>query len=135
MIYTRISDPEIRRQYEAALTSGNRIAGPAAALLHDKLDDQSLHCCQPTSSKPNSNSATASAYPPKAAANATSSSPARSSSPPATTPRLRARLGVEQQLIDDATQRGWHGEIERHTATRKRIEQLLDELEDDSSRG
>jgi hypothetical protein len=30
MIYTRISDPEVRRQYEAALTAGQRIAGPAA---------------------------------------------------------------------------------------------------------
>ena len=28
MIYSRISDPEVRRQYEEALASGNRIAGP-----------------------------------------------------------------------------------------------------------
>ena len=38
MIYARISDPEVRRQYEQALTNGARIAGPAAeALLHGKL--------------------------------------------------------------------------------------------------
>ena len=36
-------------------------------------------------------------------------------------PRLRARLDVEQQLIDDATARGWQREIERHTATKTRI--------------
>jgi hypothetical protein len=43
-------------------------------------------------------------------------------------PRLRARLDVEQQLIDDATARGWQREIERHTATKTRIEQLLKDL-------
>ena len=44
-------------------------------------------------------------------------------------PRLRARLDVEQHLIQDATARGWQREIERHTTTRRRIEQLLDELQ------
>jgi hypothetical protein len=29
MTYARISDPEVRRQYEIALTNGSRIAGPA----------------------------------------------------------------------------------------------------------
>jgi hypothetical protein len=29
MTYARISDPEVRRQYEIALTKGSRIAGPA----------------------------------------------------------------------------------------------------------
>jgi hypothetical protein len=43
-------------------------------------------------------------------------------------PRLRARLGVEQQLIDDATVRGWPREIERHEATKRRVEQLLVDL-------
>ena len=43
-------------------------------------------------------------------------------------PRLRARLAVEQQLIDDATARGWAREVERHQATSARLEQLLREL-------
>jgi hypothetical protein len=29
MTYARISDPEVRSQYEIALTNGSRIAGPA----------------------------------------------------------------------------------------------------------
>ena len=29
MTYARISDPEVRRQYEIALTNGSRVAGPA----------------------------------------------------------------------------------------------------------
>ena len=44
------------------------------------------------------------------------------------TPRLRARLAVEQQLIHDATARGWVREIERHQATHARLELLLREL-------
>jgi hypothetical protein len=43
-------------------------------------------------------------------------------------PRLRARLEVEQQLIDDAIARGWPREIERHEATKRRLEQLLHDL-------
>ena len=33
-------------------------------------------------------------------------------------PRLRERLAREQQLIQDATERNWPREIERHEATR-----------------
>lgn len=44
-------------------------------------------------------------------------------------PRLRARLEVEHQLIADATTRGWPREIERHEATKQRIEQLLIDLD------
>lgn len=43
-------------------------------------------------------------------------------------PRLRARLEVEQQLIDDATSRGWLREIERHEASKRRLEKLLYDL-------
>jgi hypothetical protein len=43
-------------------------------------------------------------------------------------PRLRGRLAIEQQLIDDARARGWQREIERHECTRRRLGQLLDEL-------
>ncbi len=42
--------------------------------------------------------------------------------------RLRARIEVEQQLIDDATARSWPREIERHEATKRRLEQLLHDL-------
>ena len=58
----------------------------------------------------------------------TSHSPAQSSSPPASTPRLRARLDREDQLVADAEQRGWQREVERHQATKRRLEQLLHDL-------
>jgi hypothetical protein len=35
---------------------------------------------------------------------------------------------VERQLIDDATARGWSREIERHEATKRRLELLLHDL-------
>lgn len=44
-------------------------------------------------------------------------------------PRLRARLAVEAQLIDDATTRGWTREVEHHTPTKQRIEDLLVQLD------
>jgi integrase len=44
------------------------------------------------------------------------------------TPRLRARLDREDQLIADAQQRGWQREVERHQATKRRLEQLLHDL-------
>jgi murein L,D-transpeptidase YcbB/YkuD len=47
MIYSRISDPEVRRQYESALASENGIAGPAAeAPMNGRLDDQAIHWLQ-----------------------------------------------------------------------------------------
>jgi hypothetical protein len=43
-------------------------------------------------------------------------------------PRLRDRRQVEQRLIQDATERGWPREAERHTAISNRICELLTEL-------
>ncbi len=43
-------------------------------------------------------------------------------------PRLRARLACEQQLIDDAVERGWPREVERHTAICRRLFELLADL-------
>jgi hypothetical protein len=43
-------------------------------------------------------------------------------------PWLRDRLQVEQQLIQDAIERGWPREAERHTVISGRICELLTEL-------
>lgn len=132
MIYSRISDPEIRRQYETALADGHRIAGPAAdALLHDALDDDTVdwlktnflktelelgHCLRLPAEGPCEcdliltcpKFLTTSEY----------------------APRIRARLATEQVLIDDARTRGWEREVERHEATCRRLQHLLDDLDD-----
>jgi hypothetical protein len=43
-------------------------------------------------------------------------------------PRLRARLEVEQQLVQDADDRGWTREVERHTSIGRRLQGLFAEL-------
>jgi len=43
-------------------------------------------------------------------------------------PRLRERLCLERQLADDAEERGWSREVERHQRTVARLRALLDEL-------
>jgi len=45
-----------------------------------------------------------------------------------------ARLHVKQQLIDDATARGWSREVERHQATPQRPLQLLEQLGESETR-
>ena len=47
---------------------------------------------------------------------------------PESIPRLRARLEVEQQLVQDADERGWTREVERHTAVARRLQGLLTDL-------
>lgn len=129
MIYARISDPEVRRQYEQALTNGARIAGPAAeALLHGKLDDATVHWLQ-TNFKTELELGHCLRLPAEGPCECdlvlncpkflTTSEYA---------PRLRARLETEKVLIQDARQRGWEREVERHQATSRRLEQLLSEV-------
>ncbi len=45
-------------------------------------------------------------------------------------PTPARRLGVEEQLIADATERGWAREVERHETTRGRLQARLNELGD-----
>jgi hypothetical protein len=44
------------------------------------------------------------------------------------TPRLQARLEVEEQVVQDADKRGWAREAERHTAVAQRLKGLLNDL-------
>jgi len=136
IIYATLSDPTVKRQYQDALDRhlgpDVSLAGPAAdALREHRLDPDAVswlqtnflktelefgHCLRVPAEGPCecdlvltcSKFLTTSDY----------------------APRLRARLAVEQQLIDDAVARGWEREIERHTATQQRLQQLLSELGD-----
>ena len=134
IIYASLSDPTVKQQYQDALDRhlGPEVtlAGPAAdALREHRLDPEAVswlqtnflktelelgHCLRTPAEGPCecdlvltcSKFLTTSDY----------------------APRLHARLAVEQQLIDDATARGWQREIERHSATKTRIESLLQDL-------
>ena len=52
---------------------------------------------------------------------------------PAYAPRLRERRHLELSLADDARQRTWPREVERHCAIARRIEQLLLDLGEEAS--
>lgn len=128
--YSRVSDPIVKEQYEQIIAAGGRIAGPAAeALIANRLDDAAVdwlktnflktelelgHCLRLPQEGPCecdlylrcSKFFTTSQY----------------------APRLRARLACEQHLIDDAVERGWPREVERHTAISRRLCELLADL-------
>jgi integrase len=134
IIYSTLSDPTVKQQYQDALDRhlgpDVTLACPAAdALREHRLDPEAVswlqtnflktelelgHCLRTPAEGPCecdlvltcSKFLTTSDY----------------------APRLRARLEVEQQLIDDATARGWPREIERHEATKRRLQQLLHDL-------
>lgn len=130
LIYARISDPEIRRQYEAALAGGGRIAGPAAAaLLHHTMDPQAVHWLQTNFLKTELELGHCLRLP----AEGPCECDLVLTCPKFITtteyvPRLTSRLEREAELIRDAQTRGWTREVERHTCTRRRIEALLDQL-------
>ncbi|MGO9158735.1 tyrosine-type recombinase/integrase [Mycobacterium sp.] len=128
--YSHISDPVLKEQYEKIIAAGGRVAGPAAeALLSNQLDQDTVnwlktnffktelelgHCLRTPAEGPCecdlylrcSKFFTTSEY----------------------VPRLRARLVREQELVQDAVERGWPREAERHTAISARIRDLLTEL-------
>jgi len=89
IIYANLSDPTVKQQYQDASTATSTPTSPSPDQLPTRCVSTAStpkRCpgCRPTSSRPNSNSATAYPPQPKDRANATSCSPARSSSPPAT---------------------------------------------------
>ena len=133
MIYSRISDPEVRRQYEDALASGNRIAGPAAeALMSGRLDDQAIHWLQTNFLKTELELELGHCL--RLPAEGPCECELMLSCPKFLTtteyaPKLRARLDREEELITDAVVRGWPREVERHRATQRRITQLLIDLD------
>lgn len=133
MIYSRISDPEVRRQYEEALASGGRIAGPAAeALMNGSLDDESIHWLQTNFLKTELELGHCLRLP----AEGPCECDLMLSCPKFLTtseyaPRLRARLDREEELIADAEVRGWSREVERHEATKRRLTALLTDLTTD----
>jgi len=129
-LYSRISDPVVKENYEQIIAAGGRIVGPAAeALLNNQLDDDTIdwlktnflktelelgHCLRLPQEGPSecdlflrcTKFFTTSAY----------------------APRLRDRLATEHQLTQDAIERNWPREAERHTAITARITDLLTQL-------
>ncbi|WP_327724319.1 hypothetical protein [Streptomyces europaeiscabiei] len=135
--YSHISDPVLKEQYEKVIAAGGRIAGPAAEeLLTSRIGEDTLnwlktnffktelelgHCLRAPAEGPCecdlylrcSQFLTTSEY----------------------APRLRSRLAREQQLAQDAVERGWPREVERHKAIAERICGLLADLGESAEPG
>ncbi|QNE22862.1 tyrosine-type recombinase/integrase [Kribbella qitaiheensis] len=130
MVYSRMTDPVVKEQYEQVLATTGRIAGPAVdLLLKDGLDEEAVHWLKTNFFKTELELGHCLRLPQEGPCECdlylrcgkffTTSEYA---------PRLRQRLATEQQLIQDATERGWPREIERHAAISRRLRELLTEL-------
>lgn len=131
MVYARVSDPTVRRDYETALASGAGLAGPAAdAIRSGALDDATVdwlktnfyktaleygHCLRLPAEGPCECDLALTC-----AKFLTTTSHA---------PALRRRWETEQSLIADAEARGWDREVHRHQTVANRIQALLTELD------
>lgn len=132
MVYARISDPEVLRDYQAVLGPGATIAGPLAETLRRgalpqtdvewlksnffKTELELGHCLR----LPQEGPCECDLY----------LSCAKFITTPAYAPRLRRRRQVELNLIEDAVTRGWCREVERHRGAVQRLEQLLADLDE-----
>lgn len=130
MVYARISDAEVLRDYRSVLGPGVAIAGPGAEVIRagqlspasvDWLRSNFLktelelgHCLRLPSEGP----CECDLY----------LTCAKFVTTPAYAPRLRERHGLELKLAEDARQRHWAREAERHCEIAQHIENLLDDL-------
>ncbi len=130
LVYAQVSDREVLRDYKSVLEPGAVIAGPAAEELKSgtlpaeavdwlksnflKTELELGHCLRLPAEGP----CECDLY----------LTCAKFVTTPGYAPRLRARLEVEQQLVQDAGERGWTREVERHTAVARRLQGLLTDL-------
>jgi len=130
MIYVRISDAEVLRDYRSVLEPGAMIAGAGAEAIRSgllgtpaidwlrsnflKTELELGHCLRLPSEGP----CECDLY----------LSCSRFVTTPAYAPRLRERRDLELTLADDARERAWPREVERHCGIARRIELLLSDL-------
>jgi len=130
MVYARISDREVLKDYQAVLGPGAMIAGPCAEVLRTgalpasdvnwlrsnffKTELELGHCLR----MPQEGPCECDLY----------LTCAKFVTTPEYAPRLRERRTRELALIDDALARGWMREVERHRGIAARVERLLAEL-------
>jgi integrase len=130
MIYAHISDKEVLHDYQAVLGPGASIAGPYAESLREgRLSQQDLDWLQTNFFKTELELGHCLRLPQEGPCECDLYlSCAKFVTTPEYAPRLRRRRKRELELIEDAQNRGWQREVERHQCTIKRIEQLLADL-------
>lgn len=130
MTYAQVSDPEVKADYEKVVSNGTAIAGPAAeSILTNRLPQPELDWLKTNFFKTELELGACVRLPEEGPCECelfficskffTTKEHA---------PRLRRRWEREQWLVEDAQVRGWAREVERHRATQKRIEDLLQDL-------
>jgi hypothetical protein len=137
MIYARISDAEVLRDYRSVLGPGAIIAGRGAeAVRAGKLSSRAVHWLRSNFLKTELELGHCLRLP--------SEGPcecdlyltcAKFVTTPAYAPRLRERHKLELALADDARQRKWPAEVQRHQNIAKRIKCLLSDLGQSISTG
>lgn len=130
MVYARISDAEVLRDYKSVLLPGALIAGPGAeAVRAGKLSTAAVNWLQSNFIKTELELGHCLRLP--------SEGPcecdlfftcARFVTTPAYAPRLRERHTLELTLAADAAARDWPREVERHRCIAARVAGLLEEL-------
>jgi hypothetical protein len=132
MTYIAISDDEVRRDYEKVLQPGAIIAGPlAAALRAGTLSSKAIDWMKANFFKTSLELGHCLRLPEEGPCECDLYlACAKFITTPAYEPRLRRRRGLELELAEDASGRGWNREVERHAATARRIEHLLRELDE-----
>ena len=130
MIYARISDAEVLRDYRSVLEPGAMIAGAGAEAIRTgalgapaidwlrsnffKTELELGHCLR----LPGEGPCECDVY----------LNCSRFVTTPAYAQRLRERRALELTLADDARERAWPREVERHCGIARRVEQLLTDL-------
>ncbi len=130
MVYARISDPEVLRDYQAVLGPGAVIAGLGAEAVRGgtlnagavdwlrtnflKTELELGHCLRLPAEGPCECELFLTC--------------SRFVTTPAYAPRLRERHTLELALAEDAEKHDWPREVERHRCTAARIEKLLADL-------
>lgn len=130
VIYAQISDQTLLQDYQAVLGSQAAIAGPAAEHLRSgEFTPTELSWLQTNYFKTELELGRCLRLPQEGPCECELYlTCAKFVTTPEYAPRLRRRRRIEQELVEDATARGWQREVERHQCTIKRIEQLLADL-------
>jgi integrase len=134
LVYAQISDQEVLRDYKSVLAPGAVIAGPAAMdIKSGTLPDEAVHWLKSNFLKTELELGHCLRLPAEGPCECDLYlTCAKFLTTSEYAPRLRARLDVEQQLVQDADDRGWTREAERHTAIARRLQGLLDDLGEDA---
>ncbi|PVA69081.1 integrase [Mycobacteroides abscessus] len=130
MTYVSLSDPVVLADYSSVLKPGVLIAGPQAdAIRNGTLSQEAIDWLKTNFYKTELELGRCLRLPQEGPCECdlylTCS---KFITTPAYTGRLRHRLSVEQRLIDDANERGWEREAQRHSQIQARICDLLAEL-------